>query len=213
MSANEPLNLRMGDWVEVRSAAEILSTLDENGTLDGMPFMPEMLAFCGKKFPVQARADSTCDTVSASGMRQMDQMVHLAGLRCDGAAHAGCQAGCLLFWKEAWLRRSKSGANQSSTNGAPTRDRTWLETVSVKKVADGEVYYRCQATELKNASRPLPWWKPGQYFRDFFINKIPLVEVDPRLRRRDAQQNRPAIDQDAAIRTSPASSNKRPQKI
>ena len=23
--------------------------------------------------------------------------------RCDGAAHAGCQAACYLVWKEAWL--------------------------------------------------------------------------------------------------------------
>jgi hypothetical protein len=33
----------------------------------------------------------------------MTDTVHLSDLRCDGSAHAGCQAGCLLFWKEAWL--------------------------------------------------------------------------------------------------------------
>ena len=38
--------LRVGDWVEVRSKDEILSTLDSDGRLDGMPFMPEMFAFC-----------------------------------------------------------------------------------------------------------------------------------------------------------------------
>ena len=31
--------------------------------------------------------------------------VHLDETRCDGQGHGGCQAGCLLFWKEAWLKR------------------------------------------------------------------------------------------------------------
>jgi hypothetical protein len=36
------MRLCAGDWVEVRSKAEILSTLDENGRLEGLPFMPQM---------------------------------------------------------------------------------------------------------------------------------------------------------------------------
>jgi hypothetical protein len=36
--------VHVGNWVLVRSANEILSTLDDNGTLDGLPFMPEMSA-------------------------------------------------------------------------------------------------------------------------------------------------------------------------
>lgn len=185
MSGGEQLDLRRGDWVEVRTAAEILATLDENGTLDGMTFMPEMLPYCGKRFPVQARADSTCDTVRASGMRRMERTVHLAGLRCDGAAHGGCQAGCLLFWKEAWLRRAPAGASQSSASraaqngaGAAARDPAWLEARGIQSRSDEpEIRYRCQATELRQASRPLPWWKPGQYLRDLFVNQVPLVDV------------------------------------
>src|ERR1035438_3220535 len=96
--------LSVGDWVEVRSKQEILKTLDVNGQLDGMPFMPEMLAFCGKRFQVYKRAHKTCDTVFPVRGRRVDQAVHLE-TRCDGQAHGGCQAGCLIFWKEAWLRR------------------------------------------------------------------------------------------------------------
>ena len=29
--------------------------------------------------------------------------VLLEGARCNGAAHDGCEAGCLIFWKEEWL--------------------------------------------------------------------------------------------------------------
>jgi hypothetical protein len=35
-----PRQLSVGDVVEVRSLDEILSTLDESGRLDGLPFMP-----------------------------------------------------------------------------------------------------------------------------------------------------------------------------
>jgi len=34
--------MHANDWVEVRSKQEILETLDKNGRLDGMPFMPQM---------------------------------------------------------------------------------------------------------------------------------------------------------------------------
>ena len=37
------LNLRAGEWVEVRNADEILRTLDAEQALEGLPFMPEML--------------------------------------------------------------------------------------------------------------------------------------------------------------------------
>jgi hypothetical protein len=43
--------VRAGEMVEVRSKEEILATLDERGRLHGMPFMPEMLQYCGQRFP------------------------------------------------------------------------------------------------------------------------------------------------------------------
>jgi hypothetical protein len=92
------LRLRPGDIVTVRSEAEILATLDVDGTLDGLPFMPEMRRFCGHSFHVAARADRTVH--DKLGVRTMEDTVHLEDLRCDGAAHDGCCRGCLLFWKE-----------------------------------------------------------------------------------------------------------------
>src|SRR5690242_3042732 len=53
--------LKAEEWVEVRSRREILATLDQRGRLDGMPFMPEMFQYCGKRFRVFKRADKTCD--------------------------------------------------------------------------------------------------------------------------------------------------------
>ena len=42
------MSFKAGDLIEVRSAAEILATLDERGELENLPFMPEMLKFCGR---------------------------------------------------------------------------------------------------------------------------------------------------------------------
>jgi hypothetical protein len=99
------LDLRVGELVEVRSEGEILATLDERGELDSLPFMPEMRQFCGRRLRVYKRAYKTCDTIGSTGLRRMENAVHLVGVRCDGQAHGGCQAGCLVYWKEAWLKR------------------------------------------------------------------------------------------------------------
>ena len=114
MSANSRLNLRVGEVVEVRSEAEILSTLDANGRLEGLPFMPEMLKYCGQRFQVYKSAHKTCDTIQPVGMRRLKDAVHLEGLRCDGEFHGGCQYGCLLFWKEAWLKHSSARESRES---------------------------------------------------------------------------------------------------
>jgi hypothetical protein len=139
-----PLGLRPGEWVEVRSEAEIIATLDEHGTLDALPFMPEMRQFCGRRFRVRARADRT--SMAKLWMRAMDHAVHLEDLRCDGAAHGGCSRGCAIFWKEAWLTRA------DTQDAVPVR--RMVRPLELR-VIEGERYV-CQATELGRATRHLP---------------------------------------------------------
>src|SRR6266545_2112494 len=104
------LDLRVGDVVEVRSPEEIRATLDENGELESLPFMPEMLKYCGRRMTVQKVAHKACDTLTRGGIRRMENAVHLTGARCDGAGHGGCQAACLIYWKNAWLRKVEPAA-------------------------------------------------------------------------------------------------------
>lgn len=137
------LGLRPGEWVEVRSEAEILATLGGDGTLDALPFMPEMRKFCGRRFRVRARADRT--SMAKLWMRAMDDAVHLEGVRCDGAAHDGCSRGCAIFWKEAWLKRT------TAQDFAPIVPAN----VPDLRVKTGDDYV-CQATELGRATRHLP---------------------------------------------------------
>jgi hypothetical protein len=185
------LTLRAGDWVEVRSAEEILATLDSHGCLDGLPFMPEMLQFCGRRFRVYKSAHKTCDTIQSFSIRRMDNAVHLEGLRCDGQGHGGCEASCLLFWKEAWLTRVSSTTEETQVNqvlpvvaGTLSESEPWrvLERVAQQpQPAGGKPgqYYRCQATELRNATteiRRQDRWMPGIYLRDLRSRNVGIGE-------------------------------------
>lgn len=176
---NPVLDLRVGEIVEVRSEEEILRTLDANGTLDSLPFMPEMLPFCGRRFRVNKRADKACDSIEWGTLRRMKNAVHLEGLRCIGAAHGGCKAACLIHWKEAWLKRVVEPSNGSPpVEPAPAEGQREAEGVAVctsktliqatrrENISDAEEVFSCQATELVRATTRMPWWRPGQYVRD-----------------------------------------------
>ena len=151
----------MGALVEVRSASEVLATLDPDGKLDGLPFMPEMLQYCGRRFRVFKSAHKTCDTINKTGARRMDRAVHLENLRCDGAAHGGCQAGCLLFWKEAWLRHieepeaARDARWRSRRRAAPMRRS--IGRHDTRAPSPDDEAFACQATELFRATAPLRW--------------------------------------------------------
>jgi hypothetical protein len=183
MSSWRLSQFRAGDVVEVRSEAEILATLDEQGCVDGLPFMPEMLAFCGRKMRVRAVAHKTCETIYKTYVaRRMDRAVHLVGANCDGSAHGGCQADCALFWKDVWL---KPATPTRSVSEDPTLTRSVSEDpsdssltfrVSVSQLVQltlrpsstpDQPLYQCQTTQLVAATAPLAWWNVRQYVRDW----------------------------------------------
>lgn len=171
----DALNLKSGEWVEVRSRAEILATLDGKASLDDMPFMPEMLEHCGRRFRVFKRAHKTCDTAEKTGGRSVPDAVHLENLRCDGSGHGGCQAGCMIFWKEAWLKRVPGPAKAPlpSVVAVPVDEVIARGAYySGRGGPEAEVRYRCQANELFTASAPLPWWHAQQYVEDLTSRNI-----------------------------------------
>jgi hypothetical protein len=74
-----------GDLVEVRPLNEILATLDGTGTLEKLPFMPEMTALAGRQFRVTSRAFKTC--VDDAEMRRLDKTRFSSKtLRCEANA-------------------------------------------------------------------------------------------------------------------------------
>src|SRR5215469_15880900 len=166
----ETRKLSVGDWVEVRSKEEILKTLDANGQMDGMPFMPEMFRYCGKRFQVYKRAHKTCDytTPYPYHTRRLDDTVHLE-TRCDGEAHGGCQAACLLYWKTAWLRPMSGDGKKTAraefvnlsakqegihADGRCEEAAVWTNTRHSTSHKNDPVYV-CQATQVPYATKPL----------------------------------------------------------
>ncbi|MGW0059009.1 hypothetical protein ACWDTT_03650, partial [Streptosporangium sandarakinum] len=157
------LDLRAGDLVEVRGEAEILATLDERGELEGLPFMPEMLAYCGRRLTVHKVAHKVCDTIGRSGMRRMERAVHLTDARCDGGAHGGCQTACLMYWKEAWLKRVEPGGPPE--RGTPADPAAAPPGAAVPERRDGTF------AALGSAAPPGP--APGRRL-------LPLIEAATR---------------------------------
>ena len=189
----QPLHLRAGEWVTVRSKEEILRTLDARGQLDNMPFMPEMFQYCGRRFQVYKRAHKTCDPVNGLDSRSLPETVHLEGLRCDGLAHGGCQAGCLIFWKEAWLQRADTPAAPGTTSpelaeraslksagaGGCTEQNVQAGTVAPgAQTGDGqEITYVCQATQVVHATTTIRWWDPRPYLEDLRSGNATLWQM------------------------------------
>ena len=184
------MELRVGDWVEVRSKEEILRTLDKNGRLQGLPFMPQMFQYCGKRFNVYKRAHKTCDTINSYKGRRVLDAVHLR-LRCDGKAYGDCQSACLIFWKEAWLKpvnEEKSSIKPSSSREATTLDALAIETACAEehvwkatkfqdRHANSEPQYVCQATQLLAYTTPLKWWDIRQYWEDYLSGNVALGQI------------------------------------
>lgn len=170
-------SLYRGDLIEVKSPSDILATLDNAGTLDNLPFMPEMAAHCGRRFKVSSRADKICDTVNYSGSRRIPDAVMLDDLRCDGSEHDGCQAECRLFWKEAWLKKVSPDTPApppfSSADVQALLERAMHNTRSrVEKGGKTQTLYRCQNTDIPHYSDLLSVWDPRPYVREFTTGNV-----------------------------------------
>lgn len=158
-----------GELVEVRSLPEILATLDERGCLEGLPFMPEMVAYCGHRFPVQRRVDKVWEYAHGTGMRRMRNAVLLKTLRCGGQGHGGCQAACQLIWKESWL---KPAGTQKPYNPGVTSP---LDLDAYTRVTGPNgLRYVCQMTEIRQASTQMELRHMGHYWRDLISGNIRL---------------------------------------
>jgi hypothetical protein len=152
------LLLRSGDLVQIKTPSEIYHLLENSGTLLCLPFMPEMAKFCGMRFRVSDRVvQATMDALavpnySGSYVREFksNDVIFLEGVRCSGVFHGGCQRGCRIFWKEAWLEKINGGV---SANSQTAED---IEHFSLKlKTVEGSGRYICQSSEFEKATNNL----------------------------------------------------------
>src|SRR5262249_12858034 len=114
-----------------------------------------------------------------SGSRRLPNAVLLGDLRCDGSGHEGCQAGCRIFWKEAWLRKVAPDAPLPRpfrpSDKAALIERASRNTRSMVET-DGKVEsrYRCQNTDLPKYSEYLSVWDPRAYFHEYASGNVSL---------------------------------------
>ena len=126
----EVLGLKVGDLVEVRSAEEIRATLDENGELDGLPFMPEMLAFCGRRLTVHKVAHKL--------VRQHQPDGHAAHVR-RGAPHGVALRRLGARWlRERLLAVLEGAVAQACRPRRPGPADAGRRTAHAPPAADGE---------------------------------------------------------------------------
>ena len=153
MTSDTAKFIRVGEIVEVLAPLEIIETLDRDGTLDGLPFMPEMIEYCGKKFRVLSKASKTCvgimglDLTLQMAEFKNDDVFFLEGLRCTGVAHGGCGRSCRLFWKAAWLRKAAA-----QTAAGPTCKADLEKLRSLLRTSRDEKTYFCQSTRLREST-------------------------------------------------------------
>lgn len=152
-------DLLPGDVVRIRPLPEILATLDAQGALDGMPFQPEMMKFCGTEARVFRCLDKIYDYGRTKHMRRLDGCVLLSNLRCDGGAHDGCEAACYLIWKAEWLQHRE--APRAQTAQPAGFDAARMSEAVTAGTRQGEVF-RCQFTQLHGCTAEYPRWSLGR---------------------------------------------------
>lgn len=127
----------------------------------------------------------------------MENAVHLEVIRCNGEGHGGCQAGCLIFWHEAWVKRiDKNVVSAESLRTAPAPSPVGRGLCTVASLvaasshvdAGGEKIYSCQATDVLKFTSFMRSWDPMQYVRDLRSGNLStgLAENGPAQRALDA---------------------------
>ena len=98
-----PSRFEPGTWVRVKDEAQIKATLDRNGKLRGLAFVPQQWATCGQVHRVAARVRRIRDDHGV--MRAINTTVRLDEIDCGGERHepAGCGRHCPLFYRDEWL--------------------------------------------------------------------------------------------------------------
>lgn len=174
-----PGTLRAGDRVRLRPLSDILATLDETGSFENVPFMPEMMAYAGRPMTVYRRLEKICDYMGEeSRSRRMTDAVLLQETRCDGSGHGGCQAECRIFWKEVWLERAdEPDAAEEARAVVPGKLLPLLVVGAHRTDPDRGEVFRCQATEATRATTPIPEKALGQYVREVRVGNVGVPEL------------------------------------
>ncbi len=104
-SFRQPVALKDGDIVRVRSEQEIMSTLDPFNELKGCSFLGDMHRYCGTNQRVHRSMRYFMDERDYK-LKKTRGLILLENVLCNGAPVFGtCDRCCFLFWREEWLEK------------------------------------------------------------------------------------------------------------
>lgn len=104
----EVLDLKVGEWVEVKSSAEILKTITRNGFNRGMRYDMEMSKYSGERQRVEMRVDKLINEHTGKMVQMKSACIQLENIYCRAectAKRIGCPRASNTYWREIWLRR------------------------------------------------------------------------------------------------------------
>jgi hypothetical protein len=103
------LDLQPGEYVRIKSQAEIEATLDQGGKNRGLTFDPEEMApYCGRVFRVRSVVTRIIDEPTGAMRHMKEPCITLQNVVCN-AEYATCRLNCPraipAYWRELWLER------------------------------------------------------------------------------------------------------------
>ena len=101
----QPLNLKPGELVRVKTLSEIKSTLDPTGKNRSLLFAPSMKDFCGQILRVRDCVENILE--GTSRQRTLKDTVLLEGATCDGLCLARARVNHFSFGGNAGLKGPK----------------------------------------------------------------------------------------------------------
>jgi hypothetical protein len=116
----EPLDLKPGEWVEVRPTEEILATITKSGFNRGMRYDMEMSKYSGERHRVQKRVSKLINEQTGKMMQMKSPCIQLEDVYCRAECtpmRLACPRASNTYWREIWLRRVDEPPARTGTEG------------------------------------------------------------------------------------------------
>lgn len=143
--------------------------------------MPEMSVYCGTRQKVVRRLTRICDDALSGKFWSISDAYILSTGRCDGSHHGGCQLGCALFWRDAWLSPDappkKFGLGGSGSVVAPVEPECTVPSIVSRTNKTESLHYRCQVTSYKAAATSLGQFGLRAYYEDLLSCNRSLISL------------------------------------
>jgi hypothetical protein len=105
---HEVLDLKPGEWVEVKAPVEIMSTITTSGFNRGMRYDMEMTKYSGERFRVEKRVSRLISEQTGKMVQMKSACIQLENVYCRAECtpmRLACPRASNTYWREIWLKR------------------------------------------------------------------------------------------------------------